>query len=385
MPSNNYDVIIIGAGSVGTPLAMFLAERKLKTLVLDELPSAGQGQNKCAIGGIRATHSDGSKIKACLRSLKIFSTWREVHGDEIGWEKGGYLFPVYAESDEIMLREMLKVQRKFGLDISWISAAETAGLVPGIAQKGLRGGTFAPDDGSASPLLACNAFFRRAAKLGAEFRFGETVTGFIKEKGAVKGVRTDRGEFRAAMTVNAAGASASALSELAGVPVPVRPDCHEAGVTEPVKKFFRPMVVDIRPGDKSKNYYFYQNSEEQLVFCLTPNPPVWGADRRSTSEFLPEVSRRMINLMPALSNLKVRRTWRGLYPMTPDGFPVVDFPKEAKGYALAVGMCGQGFMLGPGLGSALAAVIAGENKSEDLEILSGFRLDRNFAGQEKLK
>jgi len=48
-------------------------------------------------------------------------------------------------------------------------------------------------------------------------------------------------------------------------------------------------------------------------------------------------------------------------------------------------MCGQGFMLGPGLGSALAAVIAGEKNAEDLEILAGFRLDRNFSGQEKLK
>ena len=89
--------------------------------------------------------------------------------------------------------------------------------------------------------------------------------------------------------------------------------------------------------------------------------------------------------MPALANIKVRRAWRGLYPMTPDGFPIVDFPADAPGYALAVGMCGQGFMLGPGLGSALASVIAGETRAEDLEILAGFKLIRNFSGQEKLK
>jgi len=383
--SGKYDVIIAGAGSIGTPLAMFLAEKKLRTLVIEALPSVGQGQNKCAIGGVRATHSDGSKIKACLRSLKIFSTWREKYGDDIGWVKGGYLFPVYTENDEAMLRDMLKVQRKFGLNINWIAPDEVRRRVPGVAEKNLRGGTFAPDDGSASPLLAINAFYRRAVKLGAEFRFNEEVTGFIKENGAVKGVATSKGEFRASLTVNAAGARAAWLSALAGVKVPVDPDCHEAGVTEPVRKFFEPMVVDIRPGDKSKNYYFYQNSEEQLVFCMTPNPPVWGADRRSTSEFLPEISKRMLSLLPALANVKVRRTWRGLYPMTPDGFPIADFPAAVKGYALAVGMCGQGFMLGPGLGSALASVIAGETNAEDLEILAGFKLERNFSGQEKLK
>ncbi|PIU20062.1 MAG: sulfurtransferase [Elusimicrobia bacterium CG08_land_8_20_14_0_20_59_10] len=385
MSVKNYDVIIIGAGSIGTPLAMSLAEKKLKTLVIEALPSVGQGSNKCAIGGVRATHSDASKIKACLRSLEIFSTWHEKYGDDIGWIKGGYLFPVYTGSDEVMLRDMLKVQKKLGLNIDWITPGELRKRVPGAAGKDLRGGTFAPDDGSASPLLSINAFYRRAVKLGAEFMFNSGITGFIKENGTVKGVRTSSGEYRAALTVNAAGGRAAVLSAMAGVKVPVRPDCHEAGVTEPVKKFFEPMVVDIRPGEKSKNYYFYQNSEDQIVFCLTPNPPIWGEDRRSTSEFLPEVSKRMISLMPALANIKVRRTWRGLYPMTPDGFPIVDFPKSAPGYALAVGMCGQGFMLGPGLGRALSSVIAGEKNKEALEILAGFKLERNFSSQEKLK
>ena len=48
---NNYDVIIIGAGSVGVPAALALAEKKLKVLVIDALTSPGQANNKKAIGG----------------------------------------------------------------------------------------------------------------------------------------------------------------------------------------------------------------------------------------------------------------------------------------------------------------------------------------------
>ncbi|HAT71853.1 MAG TPA: sulfurtransferase [Elusimicrobia bacterium] len=383
--ADNYDVIVIGAGSVGVPLALALAERNIKTLVLDAAASPGQGQNKCAIGGLRATHSDGSKIKTCLRSLEIFSTWERKHGDDIGWIKGGYAFPVYTERDEAVLRDLLKVQRGFGLNIDWAGADKLRELVPGIAEKDLRGGTYSPDDGSASPLLSINAFYRRAVKLGAEFRFKEPVKEILAEKGEVKGVLTPQGRYYSKYVVNAAGAQAAAVSDLAGIKVPVNPDCHEAGITEPAQRFFEPMVVDIRPGDKSKNYYFYQNWEGQIVFCLTPQPPIWGHDRRSTSEFLPEISRRMISLMPNLSVLRVRRTWRGLYPMTPDGFPIVDFPAALKGYVLAVGMCGQGFMLGPGLGEAIAAHIAGAASAGDREMISGFRLDRAFSGQEKLK
>ncbi|MEK7721487.1 MAG: FAD-binding oxidoreductase [Elusimicrobiota bacterium] len=385
MNKNNYDVIIIGAGSIGTPLTMALAERKFKTLVLEKEASPGQGQNKRAIGGVRATHSDGSKIKVCLRSIEIFSTWHKKRGDDIAWLRGGYLFPVYTGHDEAVLKELLKVQRGLGLNIDWAGPEKVRKLAPGIAAEGLRGGTWAPDDGSASPLLSVNAFYRRAVKLGAEFHFKEPVKEILSEKGAVKGVLTPLGRYYAGWVVNAAGAEAAAVSELAGVKAPVNPDCHEAGITEPVERFLKPMVVDIRPGDKSRNYYFYQNREGQIIFCLTPQPPIQGHDRRSTSEFLPEISKRMISLMPNLAGLKVRRTWRGLYPMTSDGFPIVDFPAALKGYVLAVGMCGQGFMLGPGLGEALAAHIAGKPSAEDKEILSGFRLDRSFAGQEKLK
>ena len=57
-PQTNYDIIIAGAGSIGTPTAFFLAEAGFKVLVIDPRPSTGQASNKHAIGGIRATHSD---------------------------------------------------------------------------------------------------------------------------------------------------------------------------------------------------------------------------------------------------------------------------------------------------------------------------------------
>ena len=51
MGSNGrYDVIIIGAGSVGTPTAFFLADAGIKALVIDKYASVGQGASKAAIG-----------------------------------------------------------------------------------------------------------------------------------------------------------------------------------------------------------------------------------------------------------------------------------------------------------------------------------------------
>jgi sarcosine oxidase subunit beta len=382
---NNYEVIVVGAGSIGVPTAMALGEMGVKTLVVDMNPSPGQGENKKAIGGIRATHSDHAKILTCIRSLEIFSTWEESHGDNIEWLKGGYTFPVYREIDEKALKSILPIQKEYGLNIDFLGPEKIEEVVPGINRDGLIGGTVSPDDGSASPLRAVNAFYRRAVEVGVQFRFKTAVSRIVVENGKVEGVATGEGEFRAPVVVDAAGPFSRELSKTAGTDIPVTPDSHEGAITEPVKPFFTCMVVDLRPGPDSKNYYFYQNNLGQVVFCITPDPVIEGTDKRETSTFLSQVGARMVTLLPRLKNLRVRRMWRGLYPMSPDGSPLVGWNNEVEGLLHATGMCGQGFMLGPGVGEVVARLISNKSTEEDSIILQGFSPYRSFGAEEALK
>jgi sarcosine oxidase subunit beta len=240
--------------------------------------------------------------------------------------------------------------------------------------------------------MTSTAFHRLAMEAGVEFHYREKVSGIVIENKRVVRLVTSQGDYHADLFVNAAGADAADIAGLAGIQVPVRPDCHEGGVTEPVERFMEPMLVDIRADGESGNYYFYQAETGQVVFCITPKPQIWGKDTDATSSFLPLVLRRMIELYPRLRNLKVRRTWRGLYPMTPDGFPIVSYPKEAANFLQAVGMCGQGFMLGPGLGKILAETfVAGASIDKPAGTTEyGFVFDqlslyRGFSGMEMLK
>jgi sarcosine oxidase, subunit beta len=385
MEETTFDAIIVGAGSVGAPLAWQLAEAGLRTLVVDKMASVGQGSNKRAIGGIRATHSDPSKIQICLKSIEIFSSWKSTYGDDIGWVQGGYSFIAYREREAQILKNLLNVQKQYGLDIDWYDRDELLKIIPSLNPEGLVGGTFSPGDGSASPMLSAIAFERQARKNGAVFHYRETLTGFLRSNGRVEGIQTDKGKYRAGLVINACGGDAREAATLAGVDVPVQPDSHEAGITEPVAPFLNPMVVDIRPVEGSANYYFYQHHTGQIIFCITPNPPIVGKDCRETSVFLPQVARRMLDIMPRLRNLKVRRTWRGLYPNTPDGTPIVGEVDGLKGYLNAVGMCGQGYMLGPGLAAYLRQAITGESGSEAGQVLAPLSLYRLFGEKEALK
>lgn len=382
---NTYDIIIIGAGSTGLPLAWRLSKEKIKVLVLDQHASPGQGQNKAAIGGIRATHSDPAKIKTCLKSIEIFSSWKETYGDNIEWQRGGYSFAAYTEETEKTLKNLLKIQKGYHLNIDWLDASSLKEVIPGVNPDGLRGGTYSPDDGNISPMLAACAFYRQAKEQGAIFRFNEKVTSVKTVSASTREIITDRGRYQAPIHIIAAGAEAKEVGTLFRIDVPVIPDSHEGGITEPVKPFFTPLVVDLRERPGSKNFYFYQNPLGQIVFCITPQPIIPGTDRRATSTFLPMVSQRLIEVMPRLRNIKIRRTWRGLYPMTPDGVPIVDSMKGKEGVYLSVGMCGQGLMLGPGLAENLTSLILHGKPQIEPDIFAAFSLCREFSCVELLK
>ena len=375
-----FDAIVIGAGSVGNPTAYFLEREGIRTLVLDELASSGQGQNKAAIGGVRATHSDPAKIRLCQESLEVFSGWKESTGTDIGWKKGGYCFPAFDEKVETTLKGLLPVQKRYRLNIDWRDADGIREVVPGIREDGLRGGTFSPDDGQVSPLLAAESFTNEAVRLGAVYRYHESVKALVWQGNSIVGVRTEKEEYRATTVVNASGVHATEVSRMAGLEIPVVPDSHEGGISAPVEPFLDPLVVDLRPGPEGKtiNFYFGQDSNGQVIFCYTPKSPITGTDRNSTYEFMPIIAARLVEVIPRLKNLTIRRVWRGLYPMTPDGSPVLGKAPQVEGFVLGVGMCGQGFMLGPGVGRNLASLVARGAPRIDREVFDLLSPTRDF-------
>ena len=171
---------------------------------------------------------------------------------------------LFRSKEENILKSILPIQKKYGLEIDWVEAENIMKIVPGINKNGLIGGTFSPNDGQVSPLLVSESFTNEAMNLGATFQYCESVIGLIakgeKENLTIKGIKTSKGEYLADAVVNAAGSHASALCKMAGLDIPVNPDSHEAGITAPIQSFLDPLVVDLRPGSEGEtaNFYFGQ-------------------------------------------------------------------------------------------------------------------------------
>jgi len=231
--SRGYDVVIIGAGSVGIPAAWAMARAGVKVLVLDRFSSFGQGSSKSAIGGIRATHSDPAKIRLGLRSIEIVSTWEEAHGQDIEWVEGGYSFVAYRKEEEHTLKALLATQHRYGLNIDWYDKGELLEIIPPLNPDGLIGGTFSPQDGHCSPLLLSYVMYDGAVRAGAKFHFREEVVGIDAPEGRIRTVRTDKGTYETRIVLNAAGGWASEVGRLLGLDHPIVPESHEAPRSSP--------------------------------------------------------------------------------------------------------------------------------------------------------
>ncbi len=376
-----YDVIIIGAGSVGTPTAMALGETgEFNVAVIEKNAEVGQGQNNRALGGVRATHSNFSKIITCLKSIEIFSNWEKKHGENIGWVKGGYSFPAYNKKHEELLKYNVDMQKSLDLNTEWMAAEKISEIITGIVKTGLRGGSYSPDDGRASPPLAIKAFYQYTLSLGVEFKFKEIVRNISFEKSTIKRVVTNKNEYEATWVINAAGISAPKIGTLVELDLPVYPELHKAGITESVKQFTKPLVVDIRAVPDCNNFYFFQNQEGKIEFTISPTSSIPGYE-----DVEPIFAERMDMLIPNLKNLKILQKRAGAYPMTPDGIPIIGTTDSIKGYVNAIGMCGQGFMLGPGVGQLISQIITNKLTETDKEVLQDFSLNRGFSHPETLK
>lgn len=377
--SNTSDIIIIGGGITGAATGYNLAKGGLKVLLFEKSHLCSGSTGRC-IGGVRQQFTSASSIKLMMRSVQLYAQMDQELGTEVHWHPGGYLFMAHDEDKKKGFLGNIKVQQAAGLkDVRWVDAHEAREIVPLLNVDGLLGGSYCPSDGQAYPFAVVNGYAQKIKQLGSRiFTFSEVV-GILSAGGKVSGIKLASGaEHFAPVVINAAGPWAKEAGALAGIEVPVEPERHEALITEGVEYLGIPMLVDYR----SDGGYFQQFAHNgQFIGCYSPSPNVPGHAADSTFEFLTDMPRRMLKLVPALAEVKVIRQWAGSYEMTPDGNPVMD-QTPLKGFYVLGGMCGHGFMLGPAMGEAMAEFVrSGSAKPRYPE----FALGREYAQAETMK
>lgn len=373
------EVAIVGAGVVGCSIAFHLARAGQRGVVLLEKEALpGSGSTSRANGGIRAQFTTGVNVAMSLASMEILDALEDELGDPPVYRKAGYLFLTGDASRLGAMAQAVEYQRARGVAVELLDGSAVRSRVPWVAGR-ILGGTFGVRDGFIDPGRLTNFFLREATRAGVAIRYGAVVSG-IERQGA--GFLLQCGsELKARVVVNAAGPYARGVAALLGVDLPVEPVRRHILMTGPCTALppLIPMVIDADSGvlvrrEGDRVLIAYSNADEPAGFNFAFDPAFPERIAEPLERRFPSV---------AAAGLDLRRSWSGLYEVTPDHHAILG-ESPVPGFFLANGFSGHGVMHSPAAGRALAELILRGKTSLDVSALSLSRFARGEAIHETM-
>jgi sarcosine oxidase, subunit beta len=377
------DVVIIGAGIVGSSIAYHLTEAGVRNvLVIERETRQGLGSTGKSMGGVRAQFATDVNIRMSIYSIPFFARFEEATGRPSGYKPHGYLFMATTDWHMNYLRANHRRQKAQGLkNVQLLSPDDIREVLPQLRSDDIIGGSLCATDGFVDPDSVMTGFMARAIERGVELWRGTEVTGICTDHSKVSGVTTTKGDVQAPVVVNAAGPWASAIARMAGVDLPVQPLRRMLVPTEPFPGLPErlPMIIDMTTG-----WHFRQEGLGLLMAWAHPDEQP-GFRTAFDPAYIEKILTRAAARVPDFANLAVnpRRCWAGLYEMSPDHHAILGPAPELRGFFFANGFSGHGVMHSPATGRILADLIVhGETQVIDAQDLNVQRFAEGRAIEE---
>ena len=418
------DVVVIGAGVVGTTTGYFLAQRGVRVLLCEKGRVAGE-QSSRNWGWVRQQGRDYGELPIMMESNRI---WRglaaETGEKDAAFTESGCIYLAESEAGLARFESWYDLAKQHQLDTRMLSAKEAEALAPGIEGRWI-GGMLTPSDGRAEPFVAVPALARAAHRQGVTVIENCAVRTVESQNGRVSAVVTEKGRVRTGAAVLTGGAWSTYFAANAGVDLPQLIVRSTAARTHPDSGRDLPNVscpglsvrrradggYTVSTGDLAEHYvaprsfrhftkyiHLIKASARDLRLKIGPPadyPGAWGAKRRwSGDETSPFERMRVVNpppsetvrrrleerlprRAPGLAALGIAEIWAGMIDVTPDAVPYLCEADSPKSLFIGTGMSGHGFGFGPGAGRVLADLVQGRSPGYDL---SRFRLNRFHDG-----
>lgn len=365
--------VVIGAGAFGASTAYHLARRDAGRVVLLDRYDVGSQTSPRAAGQANKLVSTELAARIIDESIGHLSRFEAESGHSINWHQPGSLRA--ALTPEGVARLEADVERLIGLgyQAEMVPNAEAARMAPHFKPGRALAVAYVPDDGWLDPPKLAPGYVARAVAAGAEVRPHTPVLEVIHERGQVRGVRTPNGEIRAPVVVDAAGAWARLVAEVAGIRVPMRPTRHQLYVTEPIEgldpsypilRIFEPCVyARYHPGGGLLVGGFEENP---LTFEHTL-PDGYTVDQVPLDfEVLRALTEEALEFLPVLKDARIQEHRGGLPTTTPDGQYIVGPVPNLEGFYVVGGCNAGGLSVSPAIGRALADLIVDGHTEPDL-------------------
>jgi sarcosine oxidase subunit beta len=351
------DIVILGAGVIGSSVAYHLARRGCDVLVLDRASDFGGGSTAKATGGFRAQFDNETEVRLSLRSREKLLAFPDEIGCDSGYRPHGYLFLACNDAEMDVLRTAQQVQHACGVDDArMIGADEARALNPAIGDASIIGGAFCGIDGFVRPMSILRGYADAAMRLGARFAFGVEHRGFRVDGSRVIAAQTSTGPVQARIFVNAMGA-------WSGAPVvPVRRNIAATVATDILGESM-PMTI------WASDWYHVRVRDGRVLLVWPDDPPY--------EHWLAWVQHLTRERFPCLNDVPIDECWTGFYEMTPDSRALLGRSPVHENVFLATGCSGHGVMHAPAIGEVMAEMIVDGRTSIDVSALRPERFARS--------
>ena len=363
------DVLIIGGGIIGCSIALELSRGRVRVTLVerDRVGCEASGEAAGMLAPQAEALSPGPFLDLCLKSREMFGPLGESlkaeSGIDIEYLRCALLYLLLSEEDEIQAKRMFEEQHARGLRVEWWDRRQVLEAEPHVTPE-IRGALYLPDDHQVQNARMVRAQSLVATRRGVEFVEGSPVTGFVRERDRVVGVRTPTETYHGDKVVIAAGAWSGGIGELVDHEIPIQPVRGQLLSLETRPDLFRHILY-------ARQAYLVPRSGGEVVVGSTVE--FAGFEKQVTVAGIEELLKAARELVPALATRPFVRAWSGFRPWTPDELPYLGHVPGWQNLYIASGHYRNGILLAPVTGQLMAELLRNEKPSVSLD---PFRLDR---------
>ncbi|MBE2283840.1 MAG: FAD-dependent oxidoreductase [Prosthecobacter sp.] len=404
-------VTILGAGVIGLSTALYCARRGMRVTIIDQKPRQRDGCSFGNAGMIVPSHfiplaapgmvalglkwmwnpespfyikprldadlmswglhfwkaATKARVEAAapvLRDLSLLSReCFETLGLDFGLVKRGLLMLCKKQQTLDEEAHMAEKANALGIPAEVLDAKATAALDPAVTMD-ICGSVFFPKDCHLAPGSFISAVEAELVRLGVTFLWETEVSGFKTESGALRALKTSRGEIESDEVVLSGGVWSAQLAKELDLKLPMQAGKgYSLTLANPTQL---PELCSIC-------------TEARLA--VTPmdgalrvggTMEMAGIDESITQRRVRGITRAFPQYFPAFEEADFAevKPWSGLRPVSPDGMPYIGRTKRWKNLTVATGHAMMGLSLAPATGRIVSELLADEKSSVKLDLMS---------------
>lgn len=358
---DNYDLIVLGTGGIGSAALFSAVSRGLTCLGIDRFPPAhDRGSSHGESRLIRLSYFEHPDYVPLLR--RSYELWDELDPTLLQKTGGVYVGP---ENGEI-ISGVLGSAAQHKLRIDKLQTSD----IPQYTVPEDHIAIFEPDAGWLPVEHCVQTHIDQARNAGAEHRYGLSILGWEPQGDTVR-VKTDAGNFSAAALVIAAGPWSNTL--LPQLDLPLRVDkkhlhwfrCHD-------ERYRHGFFYELAHGA----FYGFPASNGRLKLAEhsggEPVTDPLAANRDPSPQDNERIEAFVADYLPGVEPVRLEHK-SCFYTRSPDDDFILDLYPELHNVAYTAGLSGHGYKFAPVLGEVLVDLATGKGSRLDIGFLSGTR------------